>query len=351
MRAHDLVGGEPAEIHRGRRRQGARIGGEEIAAGRQHVAPPARRRAGGTRRDAAAVERGEQCRALRFGARPPQRIVGAGGRAAVDVQAVFDGEVLEIAQPGIDAAQRLVGRDRGADAGLARQSGALRGLDDQRRQPLAPPPVEAVGLGVFVDQPLELARVAGKAAVDKRRRQMADGHAGDAALGLRRLARIADDERIDHRQRPGDDFRKAFRGERDRLARQPFERAVRAHVHERIDLRDVLQPQPERDQRMARRQQTDRDNRRAAAAARPRSGGSATKTLPNFCARKRNAPSRTIGIVRRSRPKPREAASTAALGTASEQAFVFFDRKRRVVGVRRSASSNSRGVFGAPLTA
>ena len=135
-------------------------------------------------------------------------IVAAGGRAAIDVQPVLDGEVLEIAQPGVDAAQRFVGRERGADAGLARQTGALRGLDDQRRQPLAPPPVEAVGLRIFVDQTLQLARVAGQAAVDEWRRQMADGDRRDAALGLRRLARIADDERIDHRQRAGDDFGK-----------------------------------------------------------------------------------------------------------------------------------------------
>ena len=112
MRAHDFVGGEPAEFHRGRRRQRARIGGEEIAAGRQHVAPPARRRAGRARRDAAAVERREQRRALGRGACLPQRIVAAGGRAAVNVQAVLDGEVLEVAQPGVDAAQRVVGRDR-----------------------------------------------------------------------------------------------------------------------------------------------------------------------------------------------------------------------------------------------
>ena len=32
--ADDLVGGEPAQIHRGRRRQGARVGGEHVAAGR-----------------------------------------------------------------------------------------------------------------------------------------------------------------------------------------------------------------------------------------------------------------------------------------------------------------------------
>ena len=169
------------------------------------------------------------------------------------MQAVLDGEVLEIAQPGVDAAQRFVGRESGADAGLARQTAALRGLDDQRRQPLAPAAVEAVGLGIFVDQPLELARVAGKSAVDKRRRQMADGQRRDATLGLRRLARIADDERIDHRQRAGDDLGKAFRRQRDRLARQPFQRAMRAHMHERVDLGDVSQPQAERDQRVARR--------------------------------------------------------------------------------------------------
>ena len=82
---------------------------------------------------------------------------------AVDVQAVLDGEVLEVAQPGIDAAQRLVGIEIGADAGLARQAGALRAFDDQPREPLAAPAVEAVGLRIFVDQPLELARLAGQA--------------------------------------------------------------------------------------------------------------------------------------------------------------------------------------------
>ena len=41
------------------------------------------------------------------------------------------------------------------------EPGALRGLDYQRRQPFAPPPVEAIGLGIFVDQPLELLRITG----------------------------------------------------------------------------------------------------------------------------------------------------------------------------------------------
>ena len=78
------------------------------------------------------------------------------------MQAVLDREVLEVAQPRIDTAQGLVGRLGAVDARLARQSAALRGLDDQFRQTLAAAAIESVGLRVFVDQALELARVAGK---------------------------------------------------------------------------------------------------------------------------------------------------------------------------------------------
>ena len=83
---------------------------------------------------------------------------------------------------------------------------------------------------------------------------MADGHRGDPALGLGRLAGIADNERIEHRKRAQDQFRKAGGRERDRLAGQPFRRAVGAHVHDRIDLGAVPQPQAEGQERMARRQ-------------------------------------------------------------------------------------------------
>ena len=170
------------------------------------------------------------------------------------MQAVLDGEVLQVAQPGIDAAQHLVGRRAGIDAGLAGEAAAPRRLDDQAGETVAAAAVEPVGLGVFVDQPLERAGVARKGGRDQRRRQVADGDRGDAALGLRRLAGIADDERIEHRQRPHHRFREARRGERDRLSRQPLQGAVGAHVHQRIDLFDVTQPQHEGEERMARRQ-------------------------------------------------------------------------------------------------
>ena len=162
---------------------------------------------------------------------------------------------------------------------------------------------------------------------------MADGHRGDAALGLRRLARIADDERIDHRQRADDGLGEAGGGQRHGLARQPFERAVRAHMHDGIGTGDVPQPQPEGEQRMARRQ------RRivivgAPVGARPRSGGSATITLPN-CARgsgrrRRGHRDRLRGVAP-GRMRSRVATSAGKLG---EQA-------------RDSRRSGKRGLGGA----
>jgi len=107
---------------------------------------------------------------------------------------------------------------------------------------LAAAAVEAVGLRVLVDQALELARLARQIGADERRRQVADRHRGDAALGLRGLARIADDEGIEDGQRPEHGLGKARLRQRDRLAGQPFERAVRTHVHERVDVGAVLQP-------------------------------------------------------------------------------------------------------------
>ena len=163
IEADHIVGGEPAELHRGRRRQHARIGGVEIAAGWQHVAPAALRRAGGAGLHALAVERGKQSGALRRGAGLPGWIDCLSVRhAPKHMQPVLDGDVLQVAEPGIDLAQRLVGVVA-LDAGLAGETRASRGLDDQPRQTLAPPPVEPVGDGVFVDQPLELLRRARRA--------------------------------------------------------------------------------------------------------------------------------------------------------------------------------------------
>ena len=150
--------------------------------------------------------------------------------------------------------QRRVGVFVAADACFAGESGLARRLDDQFCQPVAAAAVETVGLRVFVDQPLQCLLAFVEPGAGQRRRQMADGDRGDAALGLRRLAGIADDEGIDDRQPAGDDFGKAVFAERHGLAGQPFQRAVRADMDERVAAEAFLQPQAEGDQCMARRQ-------------------------------------------------------------------------------------------------
>ena len=83
---------------------------------------------------------------------------------------------------------------------------------------------------------------------------MADSDGGDPALGLCRLAGIADDEGIDDRQTPRNDFGKAVFAERHSLAGQPFQRAMRANMDERVAAEGLLQPQAEGNEFVARRQ-------------------------------------------------------------------------------------------------
>ena len=126
------------------------------------------------------------------------------------------------------------------------------------------------------------------------------------SAAIRRLAcaaspGIADDEGIDHRHRPDHRFRKAGPRQRDRLARQPFQRAVRAHVDDGVDPDDVPQPEPERQQRMARRQGrvviVRAPARRPAAVGRQRddgvaeaAGAEAERTGPRIGVEFRRAP-------------------------------------------------------------
>ena len=63
---------------------------------------------------------------------------------------------------------------------------------------------------------------------------MAERHGADPSFGLRRFARIIDDEWIDDRQRADQRFRPAVLGERNGLAGQPLERAVGADVDQCI---------------------------------------------------------------------------------------------------------------------
>src|SRR6516165_5835701 len=83
------------------------------------------------------------------------------------MKSVLDRKVLEIAQPSIDAPQRIVRTVVGLDTRLDRKPGPFRLFQDQSREPFPPAPIKAVRLRVFVHKPLELAGVSRKACVDE----------------------------------------------------------------------------------------------------------------------------------------------------------------------------------------
>ncbi len=102
--------------------------------------------------------------------------------------------------------------------------------------------IDTGGLVVLVHQRLEVAHRPVAFGAGQRRGQVIDDHRLRPALGLRALARVVDDERVEMRHRPERRFGQAGLGQRQRLARQPFEIAVLAHVHDRLGTVDVPQP-------------------------------------------------------------------------------------------------------------
>ena len=183
-----------------------------------------------------------------------QRIGLAAVRAAVDVQPVLDGEILEVAEPGVDAAQRLVGRvgprRRPRRQGRSCRAVSTISLASRSRRRRSRPSAWAYSSTSRSSSCCVLV----KPGAGQRRRQMAERDGGDAPLGLRRLAGVADDEGIDDGQRAGDDLGK-------QLARQ---RHVLPGSHSSVPCAPtwtiawtpsaLLQPEAEGDQCVARRQ-------------------------------------------------------------------------------------------------
>ena len=169
------------------------------------------------------------------------------------MQAIADAHVLQVAEPGVESDQRLV-RQLALGGAFLDEAALPPAFENERRNGPRAARIEPLRLGELVEQALELQRCSMSAGGDQRRRQMADGRRADAALGLRRLAGIVDDERIDDRRRAKQDLRGAALAERDGLARQPFQRAVRAELNERVDLLLARKPEIERGVGMARRQ-------------------------------------------------------------------------------------------------
>ena len=167
------------------------------------------------------------------------------------MQPVVDPHFLQVAEPRVELDQRLFVFPRAA---FLQQAGAFRALQNEVGQHLSAPRIESLRLRIFVKQGFDFRRRAMRARLDQGRRQMADDDRRRAALGLRRLAGIIDDEGIDQRHGAERDFRRAILRQRHALARQPFQRAMRAAVDQRVDVFVFAQPQIEGEKAVARRE-------------------------------------------------------------------------------------------------
>lgn len=103
-----------------------------------------------------AIERIEEGAAFGRGACKAQGIILALSYLAEDMLAVLDGEILEVAEEGIDAGKCRVGIVVAGNAGFGGERRVTGRLDDQLGQPVAAAAIEAVCLGIFIDQQFEL---------------------------------------------------------------------------------------------------------------------------------------------------------------------------------------------------
>ena len=102
--------------------------------------------------------------------------------------------------------------------------------------------IQRLALVVLVHQLLDPRNVAVAVGGGHRRNQVVDDGGVGAALGLRSLAGVVDDERVEQRHVIQRHFRVAGRGHPDALAGQPLQRAVLAEMENRVGPKDVAHP-------------------------------------------------------------------------------------------------------------
>ena len=147
------------------------------------------------------------------------------------MQPVPDLHLLQLAQPGVELRQGGVRPVLRGDAAVPVQAEPRGEAEDLLAQHPQAPRVHPGGVVVLVHQPFQLRQRAVALRPRQGRGQVVHDHRLRAALGLCALPRVVDDERVDVGHGAERGFREAFRGERQRLARQPFQVPVLAHVH------------------------------------------------------------------------------------------------------------------------
>ncbi|GJE69913.1 hypothetical protein CHKEEEPN_1445 [Methylorubrum podarium] len=207
--AHHRVGRLGAEQGRGAGGQAARIEGRQVAPRGHHVPAPARGRAGGARRDEAAVEGGDQGGALglRAGA---DRLGGLRGGAAEHVQAVAERGLAEVAQMRVERGQRVGHRGVAVDARPREQPGGGRLVEDRLGDQPGPARIEHARGGILFHEFAQRRGLGRQPGGLDGGGEMAERDPAEPALQRRGLAGIVDDERIDHRQRPDGQRRPAL---------------------------------------------------------------------------------------------------------------------------------------------
>ena len=170
------------------------------------------------------------------------------------MQSVADLHFLEFAQIAVELDQRVVRALVGGDAAVDVDTGDPAQRQDLVGQQAQPARIDRRCLGIFVDQPLKFAQRSIAFGPRQGRRQVIDDHRLSAALRLRALSRIVDDERIKVRQSPERDFRKAGVRQGQCLTGQPLQIAVLSKVNDGMRAKAVADPRMEGEVAVRRRQ-------------------------------------------------------------------------------------------------
>ena len=167
-------------------------------------------------------------------------------RAPQYVQAVANLRLLDFAQIGIQPLQQLLAGSlicRGIQPQIQMQAVGQNLLQHTLAQAIGAARIQRQRLVIFVHLLLKSAQWAICFGTRQRRHQVVDDDGLRTALGLAAFARIVHDEGVQMRQRPQNHIGPTTGAQRHAFARQPFQIAVLAHMHDGIGPPYATQPE------------------------------------------------------------------------------------------------------------